>query len=123
MNPAKIETKMLRTGGLPCICLRKRLDAIIGLHSLGSSLPFICAGKYPTTRPKLHLSESKVCQSIRSIHVICLTCFGQIQHSADVFSLACQLSVVAVHWRKEEIRDVQCLTCIGADSRIRLDCY
>jgi len=47
----------------------------------------------------------------------------QIQHSADVFSLACQLSVVAVHWRKEEIRDVQCLTCMGADSRIRLDCY
>src|SRR5467141_2997105 len=63
MNMAKIETKMLRTGGLPCICLRIRLEAMIGLHSLSSSLPFICAGKYPVTRPKLHLSEANVCQS------------------------------------------------------------
>jgi len=47
----------------------------------------------------------------------------QIQHSADVFSLACQLSVVAVHWRQEEIRDPHRSVRTGVDSRIRLDCY
>ncbi len=34
----------------------------------------------------------------------------QIQYSADIFSLARQLSVIAVHWRQEEIRDVHRLT-------------